>query len=54
MDWQDKLGDLVLGGLVGILGGALLEHWRRCARERLSDFNFLYGFNSPPLGAKAG
>ncbi|MEQ1815170.1 MAG: SUMF1/EgtB/PvdO family nonheme iron enzyme [Nitrosomonas sp.] len=39
MDWQDKLGDLVLGGLAGTLGGALPEHWRRRVRERLGDFN---------------
>ncbi len=41
MDWQDKLGDLVLGGLAGTLGSALpeLEHWRRRVRERLGDFN---------------
>ena len=39
MDWQEKLGDLVLGRLAGTLGGALPEHWRRRVRERLGDFN---------------
>ena len=39
MDWQEKLGDLVLGGLAGTLGSALPEHWRRRVRERLGDFN---------------
>ncbi|AEI99994.1 Sulphatase-modifying factor protein [Nitrosomonas sp. Is79A3] len=39
MDWQEKLGDLVLGGLAGTLGGALPEHWRRRVRERLGGFN---------------
>lgn len=39
MSWQDKLGDLVLGGLADALGGALPEHIRRRARERLGDFN---------------
>ncbi len=37
MDWQDKLGDLVLGGLAGTLGSALPPHWRRLVRERLGD-----------------
>lgn len=39
MDWQDKLGDLVLGGLAGTLSYALPEHLRRRMRERLGDFN---------------
>ncbi len=39
MDWQDKLGDLFLGGLAGTLGSALPPHWRRRVRERLGDFN---------------
>ena len=41
MSWQEKLGDLVLGGLGGVIANALPQHWQRRARERLSDFNHL-------------
>lgn len=39
MDWSGKLGDLVLGGIGGVLSVAIPEHWRRRARERINDFN---------------